>query len=261
MRLHLRVIACEILARPLYRAASESPHVVDVGFLRRGLHDTPALLRERLQAEIEAAASADPGYDAVVLVYGLCGTATAGIRASRLPLVVPRAHDCLTLLLGSRARYEAEFSAHPGTYWYSSDSVERSAKPFSDSDGPSGIGSGGSQTDAEAYADYVARFGQDSADYLVEVLGGWRSAYDRAGYIDTGLGPRAEAEALVRAESERAGWGFEGMAADLGLFRRLLEGDWADDFLVLQPGQRLEMSYDSSVVRAEPAAGTRPCST
>ena len=142
---------------------------------------------------------------------------------------------------------------HPGTYWYSSDSVERSADTGAGSAGPSGIGSGNSTTSPDAYADYVARYGADNAEYLLEMLGGWRSAYDRAAFIDTGLGPRAEAEGLVRAESERAGWRFDGLEADLGLFKHLLEGDWDDDFLVLSPGERLAMSYDAGVVRAEPA--------
>jgi hypothetical protein len=31
----------------------------------------------------------------VVLAYGLCGGATAGLRAGSIPLVVPRAHDCI----------------------------------------------------------------------------------------------------------------------------------------------------------------------
>ena len=36
--------------------------------------------------------------------------------------------------------------------------------------------------------------------------------------------------------------------------RRLVDGDWgAEDFLVLQPGERLAMSYDEAVIRAEPA--------
>ena len=35
--------------------------------------------------------------------------------------------------------------------------------------------------------------------------------------------------------------------------RRLIDGDWdADDFLVLSPGERLAMSYDERVIRAEP---------
>jgi hypothetical protein len=87
--LRLRCIGCEVLARPLYLAAATSRHIVDVELLRRGLHDVPVNLRDRLQAmilETEAAA-----YDAVVLGYALCGQATAGLRAGTIPLVVPRA--------------------------------------------------------------------------------------------------------------------------------------------------------------------------
>lgn len=48
--------------------------------------------------------------------------------ASRLAiprLVIPRAHDCITLYLGSRQRYLEQFNARPGTYWYSLDYLER----------------------------------------------------------------------------------------------------------------------------------------
>ena len=50
-----------------------------------------------------------------------------------------------------------------------------------------------------------------------------------------------------------SGWRFEQVEGSLVLIRRLIEGDWGDsDFLVLQPGQRLAMSYDDSVVRGVP---------
>jgi hypothetical protein len=38
------------------------------------------------------------------------------------------------------------------------------------------------------------------------------------------------------------------MAGDLILIRRLLEGDWENDFLILEPGQQLTMSYDDNVI-------------
>lgn len=249
--LRLRCIGCEILARPLYLCAARSRHVVDVAFLRRGLHDTPAVLRERLQAEIDAAASADPPYDAVVLAYGLCGGATAGIRAGGIPLVVPRAHDCITLFLGSRERYQREFDAHPGTYWYAADYVERS-EPGGGA-GATGLLGIGASTDEQlqaAYAEYVERFGRDNADYLMEAMGAWRAHYERAAFIDMGVGDDRDVERRARAEAERRGWAFERLAGELVLLRRLLDGDWADDFLVLQPGHGLAMTYDEGIVRS-----------
>jgi hypothetical protein len=254
LRLRLRAISCEVLARPVYLCAARSPHVVDVSLLRRRLHDTPALLRGRLQAQIDEASEADPPYDAVALAYGLCGGASAGIAAAGVPLVVPRAHDCITLLLGSRDRYEREFAAHPGTYWYAPDYLERSDDDeVGAGSGLIGIGATTDEADQTAYAEYVARFGEDNAAYLMEVTGGWRSHYDRAAFLDTGVGDTSGVEEKVRREAERRGWQFERLAGELVLIRRLLEGDWNEDFLVLQPGQRLAMSYDPAIIRAEEA--------
>ena len=147
--MRLLALTCEVLARSVYLCAARSRHVVDVRLNRRGLHDDPPNLRAILQAEIDEISAP---YDAVVLAYGLCGGATAGLRCGAIPLVVPRAHDCITLFLGDRARYQAEFSANPGTYWYVQDYLERT-------DDGSAFGGVGAVSDAsalETYREYVA---------------------------------------------------------------------------------------------------------
>jgi hypothetical protein len=249
--MRLRCIGCEVLARPLYFAAAKSPHVVDVELLRRGLHDVPVDLRARLQDMILAS---DPAtYDAVLLGYALCGQATAGLRAGDVPLVVPRAHDCITLFLGGRDRYTREFTADPGTFWYSQDYVERQDAPGA---ALTGLGIGGGTEDAmkATYAEYVERYGQANADYLMESLGAWRSHYDRAAYIDMGVADGVRVERQARDDADRRGWRFERIAGDVVLVRRLLEGDWDRDFLIVRPGERVVMSYDDDVLRAEPVA-------
>jgi hypothetical protein len=60
-------------------------------------------------------------------------------------------------------------------------------------------------------------------------------------------------EERARADAERRGWRFEKVAGDVILVRRLIDGDWDRDFLVVRPGERVAMSYDDDVVRAEPA--------
>jgi hypothetical protein len=248
--MRLLALTCEVLARSVYLCAARSPHVVDVHLNRRGLHDDPPNLRTLLQGEIDAAGAP---YDAVVLAYGLCGGATAGLRAGSIPLVVPRAHDCITLFLGSRDRYTAEFTGHPGTYWYVQDFVERS-------DDEGRFAGMGAVSDAEAratYEQYVAKYGEDNAAYLMEALGGWRSHYDRAAYVDMAVaGPHAAAavEAFARDDADRRGWAFEKLAGELLLVKRLIDAEWApEDYLVVRPGERLAMSYDDAVIRAEPA--------
>ena len=248
--MRLLALTCEVLARSVYLCAARSPHVVDVRLNRRGLHDDPPNLRAILQAELD---TIGPPYDAVVLAYGLCGGATAGLQAGSIPLVVPRAHDCITLFLGDRTRYLAEFAANPGTFWYVQDYLERTdeGSPFG------GVGAVSDAAAREMHEEYVAKYGEDNAAYLMEMMGAWRSHYDRAAFVDMGLAApeaAAAAEARARDDADRHGWRFERLAGELLLVKGLIDGAWdAADYLVLQPGERLAMSYDEDVIRAESA--------
>lgn len=239
--MRLKCITCEALARPVYLCAAQSPHIVDVELLQRGLHNHPVSLRESLQARVDAAGSA---YDAVVFVYGLCGQATAGLVAGPVPLVIPRAHDCITLFLGSRTRYQEQFENYPGTYWYAQDYIER------DDGSGSALSMGvGSDNDLDGvYEEYVQKYGKENADYLMEVMGAWQQHYKRAAFIDMGVSDGAGVEARAQAEAKRRGWTFERVKGDLMLIRRLIQGDWANDFLVVPPGQQVAMTYDENVI-------------
>ena len=237
------LIACEVLAREVYLCAAHSPHIVDVQLLEKGLHDTPERLRQELQARID---SADERYDAVLLGYGLCSNSTADLVARKVPLVLPRAHDCITLYLGSRERYEKEFFAHPGTYYYTTDYVERS-------DGASvALGAVSDERRRKVYEEYVEKYGKDNADYLMEVLGAWARNYSRAAFIEMGVGPSDGAERRAQQEAKRRGWSFEKLMGDLILIRKLVNGQWDEDFLVVKPGERVQVTYDVQIVKASP---------
>jgi hypothetical protein len=243
--MRLKCLTCEALARPVYHCAAQSPHQVDVELLRIGLHDRPADLRSRLQALIDTT-PADK-YAAVLLAYGLCGQATAGLVAHQAHLVLPRAHDCITLFLGSRQRYHQQFEANPGTYWYSQDYIERR-------DGAGQVLAMGSAIGIDMHAvydSYVLKYGQDNADYLMEVMGAWQAHYNRAAFIDLGVGDASQVEAQAREEAERRGWVFERLQGNIGLIQRLVRGDWDDDFLVVPPGQQIVMTGGDDIVRCE----------
>lgn len=235
-----KVLTCEALARPVYWAAAHSAHIADVELVARGLHNRPNGLREMLQKQIDAAR----GYDAVLLAYGLCGQATAGLAATSAQLVIPRAHDCITLFLGSRERYQDQFNNYPGTFWYAQDYIERD-----DGSGSSlAMGAIGDDDLTAVYQQYVEKYGQDNADYLMVAMGAWQSHYQRAVYIDMGISDGAAVEAKAREQAVRRGWVFERLAGDLVLMRRLLDGDWDRDFLVVPAGAEIIMSYDENVM-------------
>ena len=82
----------------------------------------------------------------------------------------------------------------------------------------------------------------------MEVMGAWQAHYDRAVYVAADGFHSPAIEAQAQAEAERRGWRFERVGGDLVLIRRLLWGEWDDDFLVVEPGQRIKMTYDADVV-------------
>jgi len=249
--MRFRALCCEVLARQVYYVAALAPHVIDVELVDKGLHREPDVLRAELQRRLDAIPANK--YDAVLLGYGLCSNSVAGLVCPVAPLVVPRAHDCITLYLGSAERYAAEFRANPGTYWYTADYMERGS-----AEGDR-VALGASADDGEleaVYQEYVAKFGRDNADYLMEVMGAWRQHYSRAAYIDTDGLVLPDYAARVQDLAARRGWSFERMVGSLILVRDLLEGRWDEErFLLVPPGQTISPTYDAGIARAVAADG------
>jgi hypothetical protein len=248
--MRLLLIGCEVILRELCDALVRSPHQVDVVFLPKGLHDLGAkAMRREIQARIDAA---DGGpSDAIVLGYGLCGNGIAGLEARSKPLVLPRAHDCITLLMGSRQKFQAYFREHPGVYYRSAGWVER---------GQDLVPMARDRTGVTFTRDaLVERYGEDNGQYLYDELTRYQRAYSQLTYIATDLDPDDRFERAARAEAGRHGWGFETIAGDLSLFRGLLAGSWdTGDFLVVPPGSRVAASHDERILEAVvPAAGDR----
>lgn len=241
----LKCISCDSIARAVYYCAATSPHLVDVELIRLGLHIWPKKLKDRVQERIDAAS--EESYDTIVLGYGLCGQATSGLVARSIPLVIPRAHDCITFYLGSRERYLEEHEKHPGTIWYTKDYVERSR----DSEEMLSLGADLDVDLPAVYEKYVEKYGKNNADYLMQVMGEWQKHYERAVFIDQGIGDIAAEEAKAKEDAARRGWQFKKMAGDLVLIRRLLFGDWNDDFLTVQPGEKITISFGKEIITSE----------
>ncbi len=247
-RLRLKLISCEVLARQAYYAAAFSPHVVDIVLIDKGLHREPDSLRNHLQEQIDAI---QPGkYDALILGYGLCSNSIVGLSCPHTRIIVPRAHDCITLYLGSRERYAQEFRKNPGTYWYTADYIERGG-----TEGDA-IPLGATADDADmatVYEEYVQKYGKDNADYLMEVMGAWKKHYSRAAYIEPKELRLPDYKEQVRGVAARRGWEFSLLAGSLLLIRDLVEGNWDDErFLVVPPGHSIVPMYDDRIITAAP---------
>jgi len=245
--LRLRLIACEIFYREFCACVATSPHVVDIQFMTQGLHDLPTWrMVARLQAEIDAT---DPErYDAILLGFALCNNGIVGLGHESLRLIVPRSHDCIALLMGSRAAYDARFKAHPGTYYKTSGWIERDHENLEDdtvsnADSPFGP--------LRTFEQFVEQYGEKNARYLMETMG-YTNNYTHMAFIDLpGLAPLPYDED-TRAEAEATGFEFDLLRGNMDWIRRLTDGPWTnDDFLVLEPGRRIAPSHDETILKAE----------
>jgi hypothetical protein len=99
------------------------------------------------------------------------------------------------------------------------------------------------------YEDLVAKYGEDNARYVAEVLGGWTANYDTLGYIDMAIQGFPDYEDKAKEEAVEKGWTFRRLRGDIGLLQRLLDGDWdPKEFLYVPPRQQIVPTYDDDVV-------------
>ena len=234
-----KLIGCEIICRELCHALARSPFAVDAEFLPKALHDLGGrAMREHLQSSID---SVDESlYDTILIGYGLCGNGADGLIARGIPLVIPRAHDCIGLLMGSADAYQKYFADHPGAYYRSTGWLERGQdlQPFTP-----GV--------AHSLDDLIEKYGEDNGRYLYEELTGYKQSYNQLTYIRTGLEPDDSFETKAREEAARSNWKYERFEGNTGIFERLLSGDWSEpEFLVVPPGKRIRAKHDGTIMAA-----------
>jgi hypothetical protein len=245
--MRLKLISCEVFTREIDDVVSRSPHVIDSEILVMGLHDLGVEMRPHIQERIDAVDG--DGFDAILLGYALCGRGTEGLRAGKTQLVLPRAHDCIGLLMGSRHDYQAYFENHPGVYYRSPGWIEYQ-KPgqtlvpaFPSKDNKIG--------ERRSLEEFIAQYGEDNGAFLYEQFGAFRSHYSGLTYISTGVGPEEAFRKQALDEAAKEKWTFEEVKGSLSLLERLVNGDWdAADFLIVPPGATIRGTLGDSIVDA-----------
>ena len=245
--MRLKAIACQVFTREFEHMLARSPYTVDLELIPMGLHTFGVDMRPHLQERIDAA---DPlGYDAILLSYALCGRGTEGLRAGRTQLVLPRAHDCLGVLMGDRHRYQDYFEDHPGVYYRSPGWVEFQTPDLKLQPAfPSQKNAFGEQSSLE---EFIAKYGEDNGRYLYEQFSSFRSRYSGLTYISAGIASDGASRTRARAEALKQGWVFDEVIGSLSLLERLIDGTWdAANFLLVPPGATIRANLGDGIVEA-----------
>ena len=243
--MRLALIGCQVMVRELSAVIASHGNECVPYWLPQGLHDVPEKLLKQLNEkilEVERVWEEKPPYrqlDYIVLGYALCGKGVSGIRAGKVPLVIPRVDDCISLFLGSRQRYLKYFRRYKGTYWFT----------------PGWVESAGLSPSKELYEykynDYVERFGEENAEYLMEQENSWLQEYKNGIYITSQVCRNESYIKRARGMAESHGWDFRLFTGDMRYFNEMLDGNWYEErFLICPPGKTIIASDDEKVLIA-----------
>src|SRR5574341_827671 len=214
-RRHL--IACEVF-KDEFEAVSP-PHLGRT-YLPQGLHRTPGKMPAAIQQTLDGVS---PEVQTVLLGYGLCSNGGVGVASQTASLILPRVHDCIALLLGSRERYEAEVTACPGTYYITP-----------------GWALYGTTSLSSYKNEYLPKYGEETARYIAREL---LKNYSRVALINHGVGDIQAARAHAHEMAEVFDLSYAEIVGSLDYVSRLVQGPWdGDDFVVIAPGRAIDAS-------------------
>ena len=238
----IKVIACEVIRKELDILLSEHrENEISVCYMTKELHERgKEYMATEIQKEIDKVSVSE--FDAIALVFGLCNNGVVNL-CGELPIVIPRAHDCITLFMGSKERYKEYVSEKPGSYFIAGDfGIE--------TDGVDGnVGLDHTKIIQELRQEYEEKYGEENVDYLMEMLGDPLKNYSRLTYIDDGLGDLYNMKEKAKVAAKSRDWTYEEYSGNLSLVERLIDGDWyEEDCLVLKPGEKVNASYSDEII-------------
>ena len=211
----LKVIACEVAFRELCLCASQSNNIIDFTFMPRKLHIVgDKKMQQSLQDEIDKVD--DSKYDAILLAYGLCGCGVVGLK-SKLPIVIPKADNCVSFFLGSKEKYTDIKTHYPKAFYFTSGWLEREIVP-------------NSGNTSENFASY-------------------KSMIDDVIFINNGVGNIDRYKKEVEEISKSLKTSCTEIDGDNSLLLNLLNGDWNEnDFTVVLPNHQIIATNDDNII-------------
>lgn len=218
------IISCNTLRAELDQTIEKLRVEHPVLYLESGLHLDPELLRQELQKILDRLSNVDQ----VLLAMGFCGNAAVGLTAGDYRLIVPKADDCLTLLLGSMDKRK---------------SVQREKSTYFLSKGWLDMFDEVEKTMLDEYQRMEKKYGKERADKIFRLS--YRH-YQRLGVIDTGTfqieNMMEEAKPIAELMDLKE---VETIEGTMNFMESLLTGPWEEDerFIIIKPHSTLELKH------------------
>ncbi len=210
-----KIIACKTIENELLSAMDHTGCHDEVLWLESGLHNVPKILHHAIQTALDQCADAER----VMLAMGYCGNSVVGLKTGAFELMMPRADDCISILLRSNRSQASVSRQRNATYFMTEGWLK------------------GERNIWREYEYAVAKYGEVRGKRIFDTL--FRN-YDALALLDTGCFPLEAARQESVEIAQRLGLRYEEVTGGTGYLEQLLQGPWPDDrFLRVPPGSVL----------------------
>jgi len=209
------IIACETVKDELELAMKQTSCNYPVVWINSEFHIDPNLLRTKLQEEIDNVKDADN----ILLVYGCCGNAVIGLKASTADLVFPRTDDCISMVL---CQPNQKFERKKATYFLTKGWIES----------PKSL--------IKEYQNAIKRYGEKKTKRIFQVM---LKHYNYLMLIDTGAYNIDEYYDKASHIAQITDLNLFVEKGGIWLIKKLLTGPYDNDFCYIKKGDTVKISH------------------
>lgn len=205
------VIACSMMEDELklvYKKMGCSDPII---WLDRGYHNTPEILRKKIQEEIFKLQDQEE----ILLTFGLCGNGTAGIYSPSTRLILPKFDDCLNMFLCTKKRKQRALVEAGTIYLTRGWTLDK-------------------ESIIQQYNELQKKYDEETCEIIMETM---YAHYNSITLIDTGCYDMEKTRLYAEKAGSFLNLQIKEIVGTVKILEQLLSGSWEQNFIVLEPGQ------------------------
>ena len=215
MKVH--IISCQIFEPYIQVILGQDalPYSYELTYYEMDRHNHPKSFHALLQEKIDQIKDVD----LILLVYGICGNVSNHLHATHCPIMIPKVHDCASILLGGKSHFLEVFKDRLSNPWLCLAHDENHE--------------GHAYIDAEERERILKKYGEDNLAYIEAFF---QNHYEKRLYLSLGLKEDAKKIASLEEEVEIV----------VGNLRYLKDVLWLNskDLLKIEVGEEVIPLYD-----------------
>lgn len=216
------ILSCNTIRAEVDQVIEKTDFSGTVLYLESGLHNEPKRLHQVLQETLNRISNVDQ----VLLVMGYCGNAVLDLKPRGFRLIVPKADDCITMLLGSQEKRKIA-QEEKYTYFFSKGWLDH----FDDIE----------STIMQDLERMIQKYGKARA---MRIFRSMFAHYQRIGVIDTGTFNLDEMMEKAKKQAELMQLVCEVIPGTISFLEAFLTGPWeTDQFIIINSGDTLRHSH------------------